>query len=96
MRATSHNPHDKLPATGGAVPKAILPDEGYVRIRALASPNGVTGISKSTIWDMARKGRFPAPVKLSPQVTAWRVEDVRAWLADPADWQAVHGAKAGA
>jgi predicted DNA-binding transcriptional regulator AlpA len=29
---------------------------------------------------MVKAGKFPAPVKLSQRVTAWRVEDIREWM----------------
>lgn len=38
-------------------------------------PFGIT-----TLWAWSRDGRFPAPVKLSPTMTAWRNTDVLAWL----------------
>ena len=38
-------------------------------------PFGIT-----TLWAWSRDGRFPAPVKLSPTMTAWRNADVLAWL----------------
>jgi predicted DNA-binding transcriptional regulator AlpA len=34
----------------------------------------------ATVWRKAKAGTFPQPVNLSAQVTAWRVEDVRAWM----------------
>ena len=34
----------------------------------------------STLWSWSRDGRFPAPVKLSPTMTAWRNADVIEWL----------------
>ena len=37
-------------------------------------------VSKSTLWRHVLAGTFPAPVKLFVGVTAWRVEDVRAWI----------------
>jgi predicted DNA-binding transcriptional regulator AlpA len=36
-------------------------------------------VSNATLWRMVKDGRFPAPVKLGPNVTAWRADDVRAW-----------------
>jgi predicted DNA-binding transcriptional regulator AlpA len=27
-----------------------------------------------------KAGEFPKPIKLSERVTAWKVEDVRAWM----------------
>jgi predicted DNA-binding transcriptional regulator AlpA len=31
-----------------------------------------------------KAGKFPAPVKLSERITAWRLDDVNAWLASNA------------
>lgn len=39
------------------------------------------GISRATIWRWSNEGGFPAPVKLSPQITRWRWVDVEAWEA---------------
>jgi predicted DNA-binding transcriptional regulator AlpA len=36
--------------------------------------------SPSTIWRNVKKGLIPAPVKLTPQISAWRVGDLRAAL----------------
>ena len=63
---------------------ATLPGTGFVRLPTVA---GVCGLAKSTVWKWAGDGRFPKPVKLSPRVTAWPVDAVRAWLADPTAWQ---------
>jgi predicted DNA-binding transcriptional regulator AlpA len=40
----------------------------------------IVPISSATFWRKVRAGKFPAPVKLSERVTAWRAEDVRQWL----------------
>jgi transposase, IS5 family len=38
-------------------------------------------VKKSCWWEGMRTGRFPKPVEISPRVTAWRVEDIRALIA---------------
>ncbi|WP_230956992.1 helix-turn-helix transcriptional regulator [Burkholderia stagnalis] len=40
----------------------------------------VTSFSARTLWRRCAAGTFPKPVKLSPRVSAWHVEDVRAWV----------------
>lgn len=55
-----------------------LPSTGFVR-KAQFIPN-VVPISPATLWRKCKSGDFPKPVKLSPRVTAWRVEDIRNWL----------------
>lgn len=36
-------------------------------------------ISGSHIWGMVKAGKFPKPIKLSENVTAWNAADVEAW-----------------
>lgn len=56
---------------------ATLPENGYIRVNDLIK---VIPFSACTVWRKAKKGTFPKPVKLSEQITAWRVEDIRAWM----------------
>ncbi len=37
------------------------------------------GVSRATIWRWANETTFPAPVKLSAQITRWRWADVADW-----------------
>lgn len=37
-------------------------------------------VSKSHWWDGVKRGIYPAPVHLTPRVTVWRAEDVRALI----------------
>ena len=67
-----------------------LPDSALVRESGLVQspkrPHGTAPLpfSSATLWRMARAGTFPKPHKLSQRVTAWRVGDVRAWMASQA------------
>jgi prophage regulatory protein len=54
-----------------------LPDDGFIRQSQLI-PN-IVPISGATLWREVKAGTFPAPVKLSQRITAWRVADIRAW-----------------
>ncbi|MDT3669518.1 MAG: AlpA family phage regulatory protein [Aromatoleum sp.] len=58
-----------------------LPETGYVRPSQLVPV--ILPISHPTLWRWVKAGKFPKPVKLSGRVSAWRVEDVRAWLKNP-------------
>lgn len=55
-----------------------LPETGFVRQSQLI-PH-IIPFSSTTLWRKVKSGDFPAPVKLSSRVTAWRAEDVRAWM----------------
>jgi len=54
-----------------------LPSAGYIRMNDLTK---IIPLVASSIWRMVKKGTFPKPVKLSENCTAWKVEEVRAWL----------------
>jgi prophage regulatory protein len=54
----------------------------YIRLRNLASSPNAPGrlpISANSVWRLVREGQFPKPIKLSPGVTAWLIEDIEAW-----------------
>lgn len=57
-----------------------LPETGFLRLSAIVSPHGPIPVSKSTWWAGVKSGRYPRPVKISTRVTAWRVEDIRAFI----------------
>ncbi len=64
--------------TKAVSPFGGLPATGYVR-QAQLIPD-IIPFSSATLWREVQAGSFPAPVKLSRRVTAWRVEDVREWM----------------
>lgn len=51
-----------------------LPDSAHVRLPVVA---GLHDISAATVWRWVKSGHLPAPVKLGPGVTAWKVGDLR-------------------
>lgn len=55
-----------------------LPETGFVRQKQLVP--GIIPFSAATLWRKVKESQFPAPIKLSPGVTVWRVEDVREWI----------------
>ena len=65
-----------------------LPETGFLRLPQIIGDNkaqppvpAVVPVCKSTWWAGVKSGRFPSPVKLGPRTTAWRVEDIRAFIA---------------
>jgi len=56
---------------------ADLPRIGYAREPQILR---VIPWGRSTLWSKAKNGEFPKPVKLSGRITAWRCEDVWAWM----------------
>jgi len=64
-----------------------LPEIGYLRLSQIvgnpkASPptTPIIPVGKSTWWQGVKDGKFPKPIKLSPRVTVWKVEDIRALI----------------
>ncbi|MCU6498916.1 AlpA family phage regulatory protein [Rugamonas sp. A1-17] len=55
-----------------------IPQIGFIRQPQVLL---IASFSATTLWRKCRSGQFPKPVRLSANVSAWRVEDVRAWVA---------------
>jgi prophage regulatory protein len=64
-----------------------LPDDALIRLTLLISW-GLIPFSPSTLWRKVRAGEFPAPVKVSAGVTAWRVGELRSWQRSPSNFNA--------
>lgn len=69
-------------ALKASIPEALenfekLPDDAFVRLPVVC---GLFACKTATVWRMARDGRIPAPVKLGPRHTAWKVGSLRATL----------------
>lgn len=56
---------------------ADLPNEAFARQPKVLE---VVPFSSATLWRKVKDGSFPAPVKLSERVTAWKVSSIREWL----------------
>ena len=39
-----------------------------------------TGLSRSTIWRLERRGEFPKHYRIAPNVVAWVEDDVAGWI----------------
>lgn len=49
-------------------------------INARQASSGLIGVSDKTIWQWVKNGTFPHPIKLSPNVTVWRLSEIEAWM----------------
>lgn len=49
----------------------------HLRRRAVEE---ITGLSRSTIYDLMSKGQFPRPVKLTGKAVAWPESAIADWL----------------
>ncbi len=68
------------PATVGS---AQAPSGGRILpLKLLRFPvvREMTGLSRSTIWRLERRGEFPKHHRIAPNVVAWVEEDVSDWI----------------
>ena len=56
---------------------ASLPDDAFVRLPTVLA---VYPVGRSTWWAGVKAGRYPAPVKLGPNTSAWRAGQIRQLL----------------
>jgi len=66
-----------------------LPETGFLRLpqilgdaRAVPPIPALIPVKRTSWWAGVKTGRYPKPVKLGPRMTAWRVEDIRAFIAN--------------
>ena len=80
--------YDQENLTDGETRQGLLdfPDYSFVRQKDLQALK-IIPFSSATLWRRVGCGRFPRPIKISPQITVWRVYEVKQWLRDPAGWQ---------
>ena len=64
-----------------------LPETGYVRLRQILGDSKanppvppIIPVCSSTWWAGVKSGRYPAPIKLGPNTTAWSVISIRALI----------------
>lgn len=63
-------------------PKMSATTSTRPRLMRLPEVITLTSLGRSTVWDRARRGTFPKPVKLGPRTTAWHAAEVELWIAD--------------
>jgi prophage regulatory protein len=60
-----------------------MPEESDMTDKHLRRPavQELTGLSRSTIYDLMAKGAFPRPVRLTTKAVAWPESAIADWLA---------------
>ena len=48
----------------------------FLRVRQVTER---TGLSRSTIYALAKSGQFPTPIKIGQRASAWLASDVDDW-----------------
>lgn len=52
-------------------------ENGLLRLSTVLT---IVPVSKSTFWQRVKDGKFPAPIKLGPKITAWKAADIYALI----------------
>jgi prophage regulatory protein len=69
---------EKLDAILALLQRRVPPDLEFWRLPRVMEK---TGMGRTLIYDMVRDGRFPDARQLGAQATAWRSDEVLAWMA---------------
>lgn len=64
-----------------------LPPEAILRLPEVIA---LVGLSRSSIYNMIARDRFPAQQKITTYAAGWRLGAIRQWLADPKGWSATN------
>ena len=51
-----------------------------IRMLRLPAVCELTGIGRDTIYRLARAGNFPKPRKITERCSAWRLDELEAWM----------------
>lgn len=51
----------------------------FLRLREVCEK---TGLGRSSVWNFSKTGKdgFPKPVRVTAGVTAWRLDELEAWM----------------
>lgn len=52
----------------------------HTRLLRLPAVKAMTGLGRDSIYRLAREDRFPKPRKLTERSSAWREDEVLAWI----------------
>lgn len=62
--------------------RSPLPSTGYVRLPPILTH---IPVGKSTWWKWVAEKKAPQPIKLGPNITAWRAEEIHDFIKQLAD-----------
>jgi prophage regulatory protein len=63
-------------------------DHSTERLIRLPEVLTLTGLPKSTLYNMVRQGRFPKPQKMG-RISLWRLSDVNRFVTDPSSYASI-------
>lgn len=60
--------------------KEVKPPQPIDRLLRNPEVRSLTGLGRTSLYDLIRNGEFPAPVRLARRSVAWRESDIRGWI----------------
>jgi len=51
-----------------------------LKLLRIEEVSAITTLAKSTIWLKVAQKKFPAPLKISSNVSVWKFDDIEAWV----------------
>lgn len=75
-RDTCHDPSPAAAPSGSAGLQRMLPP----RLLRFPKVRERTGLSRSTIWRLERRGEFPHHRRISPNAVAWVEHEISNWI----------------
>jgi prophage regulatory protein len=83
-----------LPMDNASSPSHPSDDGGAALLLRIATVVRITGLGRSTIYRLMADDRFPAPVRVTSRLVAWRRADLLRWseAKRPVSYAALHGA----
>ena len=61
--------------------KNLNDQKRLIRLHQIVGADGILPICRSTVYEWIASGKFPAPIKLGPRVSAWKVSDIESFIA---------------
>ncbi len=58
----------------------LLSEDNIERIMRRPAVEAQTGLSRSTLYDRMRAGKFPRPVPLGDKAVGWLESDIAKWI----------------
>lgn len=54
--------------------------ETNTKVIRLPAVMDMVGMCKASIYNMVKRGDFPAPLKLGPKASGWLISEVQGWI----------------
>jgi len=78
QRTLKKSPTSQKPADYEGI-SDVLEDLSFLR---LPEVKAITGLSKTSIYELIRSSAFPAPIRLGPRAVAWVRSEIRQWAVE--------------